>query len=168
MSKIYIPTTGPSDWRALLADPQKHWARGYSARTLANCWEAADGFLPEVLEVLTKVSSLAGIRPLLILPEWKVKLPGGATQSQNDVWVLAKCDAGLVSIAVEGKVEESFDNRLRVWKKSASTGKLEERLPFLTCTLRLPAPIPDDIYYHCCTAPHPPSSKLSGFKQHRQ
>lgn len=43
MSHIYIPTTSPEDWRRLLAEPDKHWKRGYSARALACCWET-EGF----------------------------------------------------------------------------------------------------------------------------
>ena len=45
MSKILAFTSGPDDWQALLADPVKHWRPGYSARTLAYCWEAAGGTL---------------------------------------------------------------------------------------------------------------------------
>lgn len=36
-----IPTTGPDDWKALLADPEKHWRQGYSAMSAALSWEAA-------------------------------------------------------------------------------------------------------------------------------
>jgi hypothetical protein len=58
---------------------------------------------------------------LLIFPEWKVALPGGQAASQNDAWVLAKCRTGLVSIAVDGKVRESFDKTLDQWKTDASS-----------------------------------------------
>jgi hypothetical protein len=44
MNRIYIPTQSPEDWRRLLAQPEKHWREGYSARALAECWERADGF----------------------------------------------------------------------------------------------------------------------------
>jgi len=44
MNKFYIPTKGPLSWKALLADPEKQWRKGYSARTLACCWEEAQGF----------------------------------------------------------------------------------------------------------------------------
>lgn len=146
MSKILIPTTSPEDWKGLLAEPEKQWKSGYSARSLAHCWENADGFPPEIKDVLTQVPSLEGIRPLLILPEWKVPLPGGSTESQNDVWVLAKRESGLISIAIEGKVEESFSDPVGIWKKDASPGKLK-RLAYLADTLALPEPIPDTIYY---------------------
>ena len=123
MTKIFTPSAGPGDWKALLADPEKHWARGYSARTLAHSWEDTDGFPPEVAAVLQQSSSLQGVDPLLIFPEWKVPLPGGTTASQNDVWVLARCVTGLVSIAIEGKVEESFDKTVGDWKARKNKGQ---------------------------------------------
>jgi hypothetical protein len=52
MARILTFTSGPEDWKALLVDPVKHWRTGYSARTLARCWEAANGFPPEVVKVL--------------------------------------------------------------------------------------------------------------------
>ena len=42
--KYYIPTKGPEDWKGLLAQPEKHRRTGYSAKTLAHCWEDAHGF----------------------------------------------------------------------------------------------------------------------------
>ena len=146
MTKIYIPSSGPGDWKALLADPEKHWARGYSARSLAHAWENSDGFPTEILNVLRQSAALRRIEPLLIFPEWKVPLPGGRTSSQNDVWVLAKSDSGLVSIAIEGKVEESFDKTVGEWKVKASKGK-QVRLVYLSEVLGLSDTLPDSIYY---------------------
>ncbi len=146
MSRVFVPSSGPGCWRALLADPVKHWARGYSARTLAHSWEDQDGFPSEVHNLLRQNAELASVQPLLIFPEWKVPLPGGARPSQNDVWVLAKGDTGLISIAVEGKVEEPFDKTMGEWKTDSSPGK-EARLAFLLKVLGLSAPIPDSIRY---------------------
>ena len=115
MTKIFTPSVGPGDWKALLADPDKHWSRGFSARTLAHSWEDTDSFPPEIVSVLKQSPMLEGLEPLLVFPEWKVPLPGGNAASQNDIWILAKCNVGLVSIAVEGKVEESFDKDLGKW-----------------------------------------------------
>jgi hypothetical protein len=39
MNKMYLPTVGPQDWQKLLADPEKQWRTGYSARTIAYAWE---------------------------------------------------------------------------------------------------------------------------------
>jgi len=73
---------------------------------------------------------------LLIFPEWKVSLPGGSRSSQNDIWVLAKSQPDLISIAVEGKVDEPLDRTVGEWKVGASGGK-GTRLAYLTEVLGL-------------------------------
>ena len=146
MPPILVPWTGPESWRLLLADPEKHWARRYSARTLAHCWESADGFPVEVRQVLSQHSSLDNAEALLIAPEWKVPLPGGARPSQNDVWVLARTNEGLVSVAVEGKVSEPFDKTVGEWRADASPGR-DTRLAYLRDVLGLKDPIPDSVRY---------------------
>lgn len=146
MSRIFVPSSGPGDWRALLADPEKHWARKFSARTLAHCWEDADAFPPEIDRTLGQRPALTGAEPLFIFPEWKVPLPGGSRPSQNDVWVLAKAGTDLISIAIEGKVDESFDKPISDWLSDPSPGK-EARLKFLTEKLGLSARIPGTIRY---------------------
>ena len=140
MPRILLLTSGPSDWRAMLADPDKHWRSGFSARTLAHCWEAAAGFPPEVSQVLERTTEplLSDLRPLLAVPEFRVPLPGGGHPSQNDIFVLARSSAGPVSIMVEGKVNESFGPTLEEWRKDASAGK-DERLELLLRTLCIPA-----------------------------
>lgn len=137
MARILL-TSGPNDWRKLLADPDLHWRSGYSACTLAHCWEAADGFPPEISATLAKTGEpvLANLVPILAVPEFKVPLPGGSRASQNDIFVLARSSAGLVSIMVEGKVNEAFGPTLDEWKTDASPGKTE-RLNFLMGTLRI-------------------------------
>lgn len=146
MKRIYVPTRGPDDWRSLLADPDKHWVSGYSAKTLALAWEAQEDFPREVRSLLDQHTDLAGAEPLLVFPEWKVPLPGGARPSQNDVWVLARGPAGLISIAVEGKVDEPFDKTVGEWRAAPSRGK-ELRLQYLTETLGLDGRVPDTIRY---------------------
>jgi len=32
--KIYVPTKNAESWRECLADPQKHWKDGYSAKII--------------------------------------------------------------------------------------------------------------------------------------
>jgi hypothetical protein len=59
-----------------------------------------------------------------------VPLPGGRRESQNDAWVLAQCDSGLVSMTVEGKVSEPFGELVGDWFANPSKGK-EDRLRFL-------------------------------------
>ena len=148
MPRILTFTTGPSDWQGLLADPVKHWRSGYSARTLAHCWEAADGLPAEVSMALGQTTDplLGGLVPLLAVPEFKVPLPGGSRASQTDIFVLARSSAGPVCIMVEGKVNESFGPTLDEWKADASPGK-EKRLRFLLRALGLAAIPGGDIRY---------------------
>jgi hypothetical protein len=120
---ILVPSKGVESWRELVADPNKHWREGCSAHALATSWEGARGFPEEISNLLGTAPALAGIQPLLAIPERKVPLPGGARASQTDVWVLARTDIGLVSIAVEGKVRESFGPTLGEWMAEASAGK---------------------------------------------
>jgi hypothetical protein len=86
MKHLYVPSVGVEDWSRLLAKPKLHWKTGYSARTLAHCWEASSGFPPEILDLATrsKYPKLHEIECLLALPEYKVSLPGGSNASQND------------------------------------------------------------------------------------
>ena len=148
MRRILAFTSGPADWQTLLADPDKHWRTGFSARTLAHCWEAADGFPPEVSSVLAGATDplMADLTPILAVPEFKVPLPGGMRASQNDIFVLARSRAGPITIMVEGKVNESFGPTLGDWLKEASSGK-KERLAFLLDTLGLGRAPGDDVRY---------------------
>jgi hypothetical protein len=52
VGKIYVPTLGAESWRRLLADPEKHWRTGFSAKTLAHCWEQANGLPAEIAAML--------------------------------------------------------------------------------------------------------------------
>src|SRR2546427_6672588 len=148
MSRILAFTSGPDDWQTLLADRKKHWKTGYSARTLAHCWEAVEGFPPEVADALqhTNEDSLRNLTPILAIPEFKVPLPGGVRPSQNDLFVLARSAKGPVSIMVEGKVSESFGPTLGEWRSEATQGK-EQRLQFLLRTLGLIEEPADSIRY---------------------
>lgn len=138
MSKFYIPASNPEDWQSLLAHPDKHWKTGYSAKALAYCWQEADGFPAEVKRVF-KNSSIAvfkDIEMLLAFPEYKVSLPGGRKASQNDIFILAKGNGQLISITVEGKVDEPFGELIADWKLHDMGGK-KVRLKFLCEVLRL-------------------------------
>ena len=111
MPKFFAPADEPADWQQLLAKPDLHWKTGYSARSLAYSWTEAGGFPSEVQTVFDNSGfvCLHELEFLLGIPEHEVPIPGGRRPSQNDVFVLASGSDGLVSIAVEGKVSESFD-----------------------------------------------------------
>nr|WP_328985019.1 hypothetical protein [Thiorhodovibrio winogradskyi] len=139
MTKIYIPSSGPLDWKQLLAEPEKHWKTGHSAKALAHCWEESGDIPDEVRRVLAQAPELAEIEALLCIPEHQVPLPGGSRPSQNDVWVLGRTTQGLVSMTVEGKVSESFGPTMSEWFKDPSPGK-EQRLRFLYGELEIDFP----------------------------
>ncbi len=146
MTKILIPALSPNDWKQFLAEPEKQWKSGYSARSLAYCWQEADGMPPEVITVLEQVPALTNLKTIFAIPEHKVPLPGGARASQNDVWVLGESVSGLVSIAVEGKVSEPFGPTVGEWYENKTSGK-EKRLKFLCGELGIEFPPPLTVRY---------------------
>ena len=138
MGKFYIPATGTESWKKLLADPKKQWRSGYSAKALACCWEEARGFPKSVQQVFSRSdhAGFKGIEFLLGFPEYKVPLPGGKRPSQSDIFVLARSQGQMITIAVEGKVAESFGATVAGWQKRDSKGK-RCRLEFLRQLLGL-------------------------------
>ena len=147
MGKILIPSNGPADWQQFLAEPTKQWKRGYSARTLAHCWHDTEGFPKDVYGVLSAAGPFQGIELLIAIPEHQVPLPPFRAQaSQNDIWVLARCPTGLVSITVEGKVGEPFGPTIKEWMSNPSPGK-KERLDYLVKMLKIDTAFLSDIRY---------------------
>ncbi|USU03883.1 hypothetical protein NF699_12495 [Sphingomonadaceae bacterium OTU29LAMAA1] len=143
MSRVYVPSSGPDSWRQFLAKPDLHWVTGYSARTVAHAWEAADGFPPEVGQILAE--AFGSTELLLAVPEHKTALPGGRRESQSDVFALGRHAAGVVACTIEGKVEEPFGPTVGEWMRDASPGK-QERLAYV-CDLLGIAHCPPDVHY---------------------
>jgi hypothetical protein len=141
MRKIYVPTAGPQNWQALLADPIKHWRTGYSARTLAHCWEAAEGLPPEIALLFGPDTEL-----LIAIPEHKVSLRDSGRESQTDVFALVKSNSRTIAVAVEGKVNETFGPIIRDWYLDPSPEK-QQRLAFLCNLIGVRFPPPDDVHY---------------------
>ncbi len=145
MPRIYLPSTGPGDWQRLLGDPIKHWRTGFSARTLAHCWENADMLPPEIETILSPLGN--PLRLLAAFPEHKVPLPGASRgDSQNDLFALMRAGERTIAVTVEGKVNEPFDQPLSKWLQNASPGKLQ-RLEFLQSLLGLKGTLPDNLHY---------------------
>lgn len=130
---LYVPTSGPESWKALLASPERHWRAGHSARELAQAWEAARGFPPPVEACLSTTFTDADL--LLGIPEHRVPLPHGRA-SQNDLFVLARLDGRLATVMVEGKVREPFGETVEAWLRDASAGK-RKRLAYIQSLLGL-------------------------------
>ena len=148
MSRVYIPSSGPDDWQQFLAEPEKQWKTGFSAKSLAYSWEEAAGFPKEIQNALAdpSVAALNGTIPLMVFPEHKVPLPGGRTESQNDVFVIGSTGSDLVSICIEGKVEESFGEPVSKWGPDNSPGK-RKRFDYLVELLGLASTDLSDVYY---------------------
>jgi hypothetical protein len=141
---IYRPTQEAGDWKSLLADPEKQWKSGCSAKTLAHCWEDAHGFPKSVKLVLNGPNGpFKDIQALLVQTEHQVPLPGGNRPSQCDVWVLAKDSRELISIAVEGKVSEEFGPVMGQWMEKESPGR-SKRIEFIKSKLEL-GHVPDSL-----------------------
>lgn len=139
MSKFYIPANNPEDWKPLLADPDKQWKTGYSAKALAYCWQEAHGFPAEVKRVFKNsgIDLFQDIQMLLAFPEYTVPLmPYRSRPAQNDIFILAKGNNQLISIAVEGKADEPFGELISDWKLRDMGGK-KVRLKFLCEVLQL-------------------------------
>jgi len=136
MKRLFLPTSGPSDWRRLLADPERQWRAGKSAYESAVAWEAARtsdrGLPPDVAHLLDTHSAFRGASLLIGLPEHQVPLKGAGHASQTDLWALLKCPGGLVSVAVEAKAGEGFDQYVEPWLKEATPKSAKPaRLRFL-------------------------------------
>ena len=145
MTKIYFPSEGLAGWQRLLADSEKHWRAGYSAMTLARCWEAALGLPPEIAAMLAELGPTPEL--LLALPEHKVPLRGSNRgDSQSDVFALVRTGERTIAVTVEGKVDEAFDRPVGEWLADASDGK-RERLASICDLLDLTQPLPGDVYY---------------------
>lgn len=147
MTNFFGPADQANDWQQLLAKPTLHWKTGYSAKSLAYSWTEAQGFPAEVADTLSrsKVPAISNLRFVMGFPEYDVPLPGGRRPSQNDVFVLANGPCGLVTMAVEGKVSEPFDQIIGERFADPTPGQTE-RLTYLKQLLQLPNDI-DHIRY---------------------
>ncbi|MCP4607524.1 MAG: hypothetical protein GY845_02245 [Planctomycetes bacterium] len=149
MGKFYIPANKPEDWKALLAKPDLHWKDGHSAKMLAESWQGANDFPRSVKKVFRKsgIDLFKDIKILMAFPEYPVSLPPrGGRASMNDIFVLAKSNNELISIAVEGKVAEGFDVTVAEWLSKEGKGK-PTRLKFLREELLLKDKKIDHIHY---------------------
>jgi len=137
-NQIYIPATKPEDWQHLLAEPEKQWRDGYSAKSLAVAWHRNGGFPQEVRRAFDNsgYEIFKNAELLVAIPEHKVPLPGGGNPSQNDLFVLAKGNGEIISMTVEGKVSEPFGQLVSEWFQNPSEGK-RKRLAYLCKILGL-------------------------------
>lgn len=144
--RIFLPSVGAQGWKQLFADPEKHWKPGMPTRALAHCWESGEGMPSEVRRVLDDDPETRNARPLFVVPEYQVSLPGGSRPAHNDIWLLAEGSGGLISISVDGKGRESFGISVKEWFAGKPAGK-EKRLRYICEQLEIPFPPPDELKY---------------------
>jgi uncharacterized protein DUF6946 len=127
MTKIFIPSRSATDWKRLLAQPDRQWKPGFSAMSLAQCWEAAAGRLPQEVSELLETGrhpALEAPKLLLAIPEYQVELPGGERPTQTDVFALVRGNGGLAALAVEGKVDEEFGPTAEAKQREGAADRL--------------------------------------------
>ena len=141
LSRCYVPSGGSLAWRDFLADPDKQWKTGYSAKALAESWEAQNGLPEEVESLIRSVPRYTKekMELLVALPEWEVALPGGPKGSHSDVLALIGVGGELMVAAVEGKVSEPFDKPIDEWFSNPSDRK-RKRLRYLCGVLGMNFP----------------------------
>jgi hypothetical protein len=134
-NKIFIPTKNADCWKGFLVDKDKQWQKGFSAMETALSWEKANGLPAEIKKILSQDDEFDGVELLLAIPEYKVSLPGGSSQSQNDVFAVLTSKKSLTVMTVEGKAKEDFGKKIVDWKAITSDKGVSERLEFLINTL---------------------------------
>jgi len=134
----------PEAVRPFLADPVKHWKKGYSAFELATSWVTASGFPMSVRNVMEACAPYAGAQLIEGFFEREVDLRTPGRPSQTDLLVLARLRSGHAVIAVEGKVAEPFGPLVSEWR--GGDGK-ERRLQSLSQSLGLRAEATNGLRY---------------------
>lgn len=125
----------PADVIPYLAKQERHWKKGYSAYELAHSWIRAEGVPDSVRSVLDTCSDYVGATLVEGLFERDVDLRTPGRRSQTDLLAFVKLHRGDAVIAVEGKVDEPFGDRVTTWNDHSS-GK-ERRLTALCGSLGL-------------------------------
>jgi hypothetical protein len=150
---LFVPVTQLHQVQKVV-QPGK-WAKLRSACELARSWMAAGGFPPAVRAVLETNATWRGAEVVRGFFEHGDMLDGPRGPSRTDLMVVARTTAGLAAVAVEGKVDEPFDNKtVRQWAEGGSDGKAR-RLEVLAETLAIePARVADVRYQlvHRCAA----------------
>ena len=149
MSNFFIPARGSEDWKNLLAEPVKHWRTGFSAKSLACCWQEEGTFPKSIQRIFDKAKNdrVQQLKFLMGFPEYKVHLPGGGNPSQNDIFVLAESTDSLFTIMIEGKVAEDFDKTVQEIMSNPTSPGRKRRLEFLCEVLGIPLDSVNPIRY---------------------
>ncbi len=135
----------PEDVIPYLAKQERHWKKGYSAYELAHSWIKAEGIPSPVGAVLDTCPDYARATLVEGLFERDVDLRTPGRRSQTDLLAFVKLRQGDAVIAVEGKVDEPFGDRVSAWNDH-SPGRVR-RLSALCASLGLRVADVGDIRY---------------------
>lgn len=147
---ILIPSRGPEDWKHLLANPNSQSKKTHSAERCAQCWENAvrknaSGMPTEIASILGPEAKL-----MLAIPEHEVCIPPDRRwPSQSDVFALVRIADITCALAVEAKVDESFNRTIGALRNKPPNdgGKAREaRWRTLCDTLGVKVPPPNHLY----------------------
>lgn len=98
-----------------LAEPDRHWRKGYSACELATSWVRANDIPRPVRRVLDTCPPYLGADLIEGFFEREVDLRTPGRPSQTDLLALVRLRDGGAAIAVEGKVAEPFGPLVAEW-----------------------------------------------------
>ncbi len=107
------PLTTLDEWKTLVG--AKNWVDGRSAKRLAETWLPEDGFPAHVSALLNAEAGLANLVVTTAVVEHLADVPGKGPGSATDLMVHAQSESTSISIAVEGKVDEGFDQIVSKW-----------------------------------------------------
>jgi hypothetical protein len=149
--RIFVPTRSITDWKTLLAEPDKQWEKGHSAMLTALSWENGQGLPPELISIFRESDevSFQNLELAVAIPEYQVPLKGGNRPSQNDVFALVRSEMGLIALTVEGKGREDFGPTLNQWQHKVSEKGYQIRLKYILENIGLSKcyPLPGHIRY---------------------
>lgn len=130
--RLHLPMLQSAELIPHLGKGEEHWKVGRSAHSLCTLWHAANGIPASVKTVLQTSPALEGLGLVDGFMERLVDLGDGRQPSQTDLMAVCADQRGLVVMAVEGKVDETFGKHVGKWRDGSPTK--EARLKRL-CTL---------------------------------
>jgi hypothetical protein len=143
--RLHVPLTKPEDVIPHLAKQELHWRPGYSAQELAVAWACACNDFPAVVRAALKTAPEYAQAELIDgFFEREVELGTAGRNSQTDLMLVVGLGTELGIIAIEGKVEESFDELVKDW--NCTPGK-HRRLEHICSTLKLDPPNIGNVRY---------------------
>jgi hypothetical protein len=124
-----------------------HWRTGGSAKSLAECWFAANDLPDRIRAVVEQAEDLVGAELIDAWLERSTDLcDGRPTHSQTDLFAILGLSSGLAVLGVEAKVTEPFGPLVGEWIRGGGAGK-QERLHNLHKLLGLDRTDSSDLRY---------------------